>query len=615
MKLFYYSFAILGNDIPLLTYASEKKLLIGSICKCNLKNKLVMGVLLAEINKPLYSVNRVVSLSPFHFSYQQLELADFMSKYYVCNKSLVLNSFLPYSNTNLKIEHTLDFVDINSLSDYQNVAFQTILQNRAVLLFGDTGSGKTEIYIQYFIDIVNQGKKALFLLPEIGLTPQMKKRLEQHFNQSVVFWHSKLTKKTKEKNLEKILSGEARVIAGTRSALFLPIDDLGLIIVDEEHDDSYKASSSPRYNARDVALYYANMLDIPIVLGSATPSLNSYANLPNVRLKGTHFKSEKEYFFEQSFDFVSPRMLHELGEVISNKKQAIFFVPTRANYKYLTCNRCGYSYECPYCSVAMSYHKKSNAYKCHYCNYSEAFSKACPKCRIGHLEFNRMGSSEVVEMLRHYFPESVIEKFDRDEVTTEKKLKERLKKFNDNEIDVLVGTQMLSKGHDYHDVNLAIVFGIDTFLHQSDFRSREKAMSLLVQIAGRSGRKEKAKVMIQTFNRDFFEPYLDDYELFLKDELELRQGLYPPYKRFCRLLFAHKNRDKANEYMNFSLIEIQQYNIVEIVGYGINSIEKIANKYRFHILLRADKATDILKVLNMIDTKQMQIDMDPIDFN
>ena len=208
-----------------------------------------------------------------------------------------------------------------------------------------------------------------------------------------------------------------------------------------------------------------------------------------------------------------------------------------------------------------------------------------------------------------------VEQFDRDVITTQNKLIKTLKRFNDKEIDVLVGTQMLSKGHDYHDVTLAVVLGLDNMLNMSDYRAREKALSSLVQIAGRSGRKKEAKVIVQTFNREFFEAYMDDYERFLKDELEFRRGFYPPFKKLARVLFAHKNGIKAQDEMNAMVEKLKFFTTVEVIGFGASAIEKIADKYRFMVLLRADKSTDLIKALLTCKTSLSQIDMDPIEFS
>ena len=500
------------------------------------------------------------------------------------------------------------------LSQKQENALKFLQEHKVSLLFGDTGSGKTEIYMKYFEKILQNNKRAIFLMPEISLTPQMSVRLEQHFKESVVMWHSKLTPKQKKVALEQIYSGTAKIIAGPRSCLFLPIKDLGLIVVDEEHDDSYKSSSRPRYNARDIAIYMGKLHNIPVVLGSATPSLNSYVKFPHVRLKGGHFTANREFIYEKSIEELTPLIHYHVKKVLQNKEQAIVFLPTRANFKYMICGDCGHHYECVFCSIGMSIHQKTHALKCHYCNYTQAIPQVCSECGSKNLTNSRLGTAEAVRVLQEEYKDASIEQFDRDSVSTSSKLKKALKRFNDKETDILVGTQMLSKGHDYHGVTLAVVLGMDNMLNMSDYRAREKALSSLIQISGRSGRLKDAKVLVQTFNEDFFTQYIEQYEQFLEDEKKLRVALYPPYKKLCRILFSHKNIQTAQDAMTKVHDNLLQFRNIEIVGYGKSAIERVANKWRFEILLRSDKSTDLIRAITYSKIALAEIDMDPIEF-
>ena len=542
-----------------------------------------------------------------------MKFAYFIANYYFCSLGEALGLFVPYASEPVsKFQcRTMEKV---SLSQKQDKVFIWLKQHPVSLLFGDTGSGKTEIYMKYFEETLAEGKRVLFLMPEISLTPQMERRLEAHFGDAVVMWHSKLTKKRKEKVLEKIRSGEAGIIAGPRSALFLPIADLGLIVVDEEHDDSYKSSSRPRYHARDMAIYYGNLLGIPVVLGSATPSLTSYVKFPHVRLKGGHFKSERVFEFEAHAEELTPKIEQAILQTVAQKEQAMLFLPTRANFKYLICNTCGYTYECPYCSVGMSVHRYRNQVRCHYCGYAEPIPQHCPECKTGELVSSRLGTAEAMAFFQERYPELRVAQFDRDNITTQKKLEALLRAFNEHEIDLLIGTQMLSKGHDYHAVTLAVVLGLDNLLSLSDYRARERALSLLLQIAGRSGRKHAAKVIVQTFNTEFFAAYIDRYEAFLDEEKIFREGMYPPYKKLCRVLFAHKNWEKAEAAMRQMEQGLKPFPSVEIVGAGKAPIEKIAGKYRYQLLLRADKSTELIRALKAAKVPLAEIDMDPAEF-
>jgi primosomal protein N' (replication factor Y) len=558
----------------------------------------------------------ILEVLNFFYSTKQLKLAKFISAYYFCSLGEAIGLMVPFGSDEVQsqAEHDEVMESKITLSERQNEASEFLKQHKVSLLFGDTGSGKTEIYMRCFEEMIEQKKRSIFLMPEISLTPQMSKRLKAHFGDSVVMWHSKLTLSQKKKALASIYNGSAKIVAGPRSALFLPVKDLGLIVVDEEHDDSYKSSSRPRYNARDIAIYMGKLYDIGVVLGSATPSLNSYVKFPHVRLKGGYFSSQKEFVYERSIESLSPLVMDYLGQSLEKKEQTILFLPTRANFKYLICTDCGHTHKCIFCSVGMSIHQKTRSLKCHYCNFAQAIPQKCVECGSPNLTSSRLGTAEAVKNIREEFASATVEQFDRDAITTANKLRAALKSFNEREIDILVGTQMISKGHDYHGVTLAVVLGMDNMLNMSDYRAREKALSTLIQVAGRSGRKENAKVLVQSFNEDFFKAYIDRYEDFLEDEKEYRKELYPPYKKLCRILFSHKNGIKAQDEMNEMLGCLQKNSTLNVVGFGKCAIERVSDKYRFEILLRADKSTDIIKAISACKVDLAEVDMDPIEF-
>jgi primosomal protein N' (replication factor Y) (superfamily II helicase) len=612
--MYYYQLSIIGSPLELFTYQSNVFIEKGTKVLVEFHHRNKNAVVLDACEKPLFDTNDILEVYEEVYSLQQLKLAQFIASYYICSLGDALTLMMPFRENISRVE--LEDVKETSiqLSSKQMQALLFLQEHQTSLLFGDTGSGKTEIYMKYFEQMLKQDKRSIFLMPEISLTPQMGLRLENHFGSLAVMWHSKLTPKQKKLALEKIHSGEAKIIAGPRSALFLPIDDLGLIVVDEEHDDSYKSSSRPRYNARDIAIYMGKLYGVPVVLGSATPSLSSYTKFPHVRLKGGHFESSKIYEYEKSPEALTPLVANHLEHILNLKEQAIVFLPTRANFKYLICGDCGHTYECSFCSVGMSVHQKTNALKCHYCNFSQAVPQVCSACHSKNLTSSRLGTAEAVKNIQEQLPNARVEQFDRDVITTASKLKKALKRFNEKETDILVGTQMLSKGHDYHGVTLAVVLGMDNILNSSDYRSREKALSSLIQVAGRSGRLSDAKVIVQTFNEDFFQSYLGKYELFLEDEKSLREGLYPPYKKLCRILFSDKNGAKARDAMEMMQSKLLQIKNIEIVGFGKCSIEKVANKWRFEILLRGDKSTDLIKAVMASRVPLAEIDMDPIEF-
>ena len=613
--MYYYELAILSSPLSALTYKFDSVVKIGTIVEIVVRNKNYRAVVLLTCQEPEFKTSEILSVTDFVYTQKQIECAKFISTYYFSSLGEALGLMVAKNKKTITDNSDMlkEEFDIK-LSSKQEEALTFIKNHKTSLLFGDTGSGKTEVYMHYFKEMIDAGKRSIFLMPEISLTPQMSKRLEEHFGEKVVMWHSKLTKLQRQKALEKIYDGRAYIVAGPRSALFVPLENLGLIVVDEEHDDSYKSSSRPRYNARDIAIYLGKIYDIPVLLGSATPSLNSYVKFPHVRIKGGHFNSKKEFIYEKSVETLSPLILNNLKRVLDFKEQSIVFIPTRANFKYLICQDCGHTYECVFCSIGMSIHQNSRALKCHYCNYTQAIPQVCCECGSQNLVSSRLGTAEAVKNIGEEFSGARVEQFDRDVITTSAKLKKALKRFNDEEIDILVGTQMLSKGHDYHGVTLAVVLGMDNMLNMSDYRAREKALSSLIQVAGRSGRKKTSRVLVQSFNEEFFSTYIDSYEDFLEEERHYRQELYPPYKKLCRILFAHKNGLKAKEQMHMMQKALSTISNIEIVGFGKCAIERVADKYRFEILLRADKSTDLIKAIKMTKVDLAEVDMDPIEF-
>ncbi len=586
---------------------------IGSVVEVTLRNRLIKGVVFSQCEKPQFSCEEILHRTPYRFNDTYRSILSFIAQYYSCAFGEAAALFTPVPEASWRALPTP--VGGPTLSARQQEACAFLRSHPVALLFGDTGSGKTEIYMKLFEEAIAAGEGVLFLMPEISLTPQMQKRLKRQFGDLVAIWHSKISKKRKAQIVEQVASGEVRIVAGARSALFVMMPRLGLIVVDEEHDDSYKASNRPRYHARDLAIYMGRKLGARVVLGSATPSAVSYAKFPTFRLKETYYESRKRFTFVPDMEGISQQAIEALGEVLAQGHQAIFFLPTRAHYKYLTCLSCGAHISCPFCSVGMSIHRERNALRCHYCNYMERIPQRCPHCQSDMLRSRRIGTAQVVQELSALFPDKRFMQFDRDEITTEAKLKKVLQAFNDHAIDVLVGTQMLSKGHDYHDIRLAVVLGIDTLLAHADYRARERAMSMLLQVAGRAGRSGEGQVIVQTNNAPFFERYIDDYERFLQEELPFREGLYPPYKKLMKLLISHKNLKRAQESLEKlrSCLE-RTAKGVEVVGFGEAPIAKIAGKHRFQVLLRSDSARALLQVAHRCRMQQCEVDIDPVGF-
>lgn len=511
------------------------------------------------------------------------------------------------------------FSKIPKLNQDQQEALNFAKSHKTSLIFGDTGSGKSEIYFSLIREYLLAGKQVLLLMPEISLTPQMTKRLKSYFGEKFGVWHSKITPKKRGEILQKFQSREINLIAGARSALFLPFSELGLIIVDEEHDDSYKSAQNPHYNARDLALFLASKFDVKVVLGSATPSVTSFAKQPHFRLRGTFFKSKKKFIYDESETGLSDAILGELTASFAGDKQAVVFLPTRANFRYLSCRECGSTIKCPFCSVGMSFYKKRNLLKCQYCGFTTSATCACDKCGSEMIEAKKIGTDELTEALRSAFPAARIEKFDRDEITTQNKLEKTLKAFNAGEIDALVGTQMLSKGHDYHNVDLAVIMGVDELLNFPDFRARERTLALAMQVAGRAGRSGEGRVIVQSRQREFFEDFIADYDAFLTEEIAAREPIYPPFARLLRVIVSDKIEQAAKQRLEICVAELENLRMaessLEIVGHGKCAIEILGGKYRFEILLRCASHAPLIKAARICAVHGFDVDMDPINFS
>jgi len=584
-------------------------------------------MVLDEVEKPEgFETSAIINILDSYYDDTQIAIAKFISEYYFSSLGEAIALFMPrrFGNTEHKNECDVENVDddvrcyrtytLPTLSSEQQKAYNQILKKDNSLLFGVTGSGKTEVFISLMIKTIEEGKQCIFLMPEISLTPQMQTRLENYFDKRVVMWHSKLTKKQKDKILEQIYAGEVDIVAGARSALFTPLEDVGLIVVDEEHDDSYKSMMKPRYHARDIAVYMGAKLKAKVVLASATPSLSSYHKYDVIKLKKPFIETQKNYYFVQGTTLTNG-MIKKIDENFRAGEQSLLFVPTRGNFKYLYCTKCGETHTCPYCSVGMALHRYARHLKCHYCNFTERIVEVCSACGHTPLKSERMGTVEAKEMINSSIEDIVIEQFDRDSITTASKLKKALKRFESKESHLLLGTQMLSKGHDYANITLSIILGLDYILGLSDYRARERAMSLLIQIAGRSGRAKSANILIQTSNADFFKLYLSDYEAFLKDEMDFVRDFYPPFVSLARILISHVKDEKAGKITLDTVTKLKAFSDLEIVGQGKAPVERIANKFRYHILIRCEKRMPLIKALHVINSPLIEIDMDPVEFS
>jgi primosomal protein N' (replication factor Y) len=492
---------------------------------------------------------------------------------------------------------------------------------RPHLLYGITGSGKTTVYFAAMQRALDAGKSALLLVPEIGLTPAMAAQMYAAFAGEVAMLHSQLTPDERAEQWHRIRRGEARIVVGTRSAVFAPMVDLGLIIVDEEHDSSYKQEETPRYHGRDVAVMRAKLNETVVVLGSATPSLESWSNadkgryvrvelrervmdrpLPEVELVDmrTEFRETGQ---ENIF---SRKLIEETQAALDRGEQVILLLNRRGYSTVVMCRSCGEKIECENCSISMTYHKKvsenddiaqpGQRLECHYCGSRRTVPKTCPKCESEHLYFLGAGSQQGEERLQELFPSARIGRMDRDTVRGRSDMERLLARLHAGEINLLVGTQMIAKGHDIHGVTLVGVVGADFQLGLPDFRAAERVFQLLTQVSGRAGRGDlPGKVLVQTYHPDHYAIQFaakHDYAGFVSKEMQYRRWMhYPPFAVLANVVIQSEKLEEATAWAGTLGKWFQQARLdkVRVLGPAAAPIVRLKRIYRYHFVLKAEK--------------------------
>lgn len=516
------------------------------------------------------------------------------------------------------------------LTPLQQRAVDTICENKTYLLHGVTGSGKTEVYMNLIERQLSKGKTAIMLVPEISLTPQVLANFKARFGEKVALIHSGLSAGERFDEWRRLFFGEARVVVGARSAIFCPLENLGIIIIDEEHEQSYVSESNPRYDTHMIAEFRRKYNDCTLVLGSATPSIDSYAKALDgeyqlvempVRVNGMEMPKimvvdmllEMRQGNNQIF---SIPLYYELKNVIEQKKQAMIFINRRGFSSFQRCRQCGYVAKCSDCDVSLVYHVYENKLKCHYCGKRYHALDVCPSCGSTDIKQGAIGTERVVEELHKLFPDVKILRMDNDTTSKKNGHRQILNEFRNSKPAILVGTQMIAKGHDFEDVLLVGIVDADQSLYQSDYRSIERTFQLITQVAGRAGRSsQQGKVILQTYSPKhyvyrFATNY--DYKGFFKKEANLRKVTnFPPYARIVRILFTHENENiVANECkLCYNKVkEIKEKYKEDFVYLDVMKapLNKIKGKYRYQIMMRfkLDKADEIEKlVYETVDPK------------
>lgn len=567
-------------------------------------------------------IKRVIDKEPL-FGKELIEMANWIARYYLCTLGEAVFSMIPSGRRDSSaggfgFEEEVGKQKKNELSEEQKLAVEEILKSRCGsftsekksdtslfhYLYGPTGSGKTEVFLSLAEKILETGKGVIYLVPEIGLTAQVVQAVSERFGNTAAVLHSGLTPSQRLSEWHRIMHKEARVVVGARSAVFAPVPDLGLIIIDEEHDGSYKSGNNPRYHARQVAMHRCTKLKIPLLMGSATPSVEAWYGMQNGSIK-RHLLTKRlaggqmphisciDLSYYPGDGCISKPLEDAINKTLSKGHQTILFLNRRGFTHFFRCNQCGYELVCKNCSVPLTYHKAENRLRCHYCGWSTYPPESCPQCGSLDIGSSGFGTEYIEAETRAKFPNARIVRLDTDILKNKEELIETLEDFKNGKYDIMLGTQMVAKGLNFPKLELVGVILADAGLHMPDFRAGERTFSLITQVAGRAGRYfPDGKVIVQTYSPGKG-PVLyacqNRIEDFYGSELAEREMLdFPPFSRLLRLVFRSFNKGLAAETARDAVKILAEGapHGMEIIGPAECPIEKINSSWRYQILLK-----------------------------
>jgi primosomal protein N' (replication factor Y) len=655
-------------DAPLrqgLTYACSPDHHAGQVVEVPLGRRKARGVITALLDqRPPGDFEIKPVLGPDEelpaLGEARLRWLQWMSQYYLHPLGQVIaNSFPPLRKKNARttrkravVEEVTEAAPPPTLTEEQRKVIEGVRGHQGFgthLIFGVTGSGKTEVYLRLLEDVLARGEQAVVLVPEISLTPQLVRRFAGRFGQNVAVYHSRLTDREKTNQWWEMVSENKKILIGARSALFCPLPKLGLVIIDEEHEPSFKQEEALRYHARDSAVVLGKFLNIPVVLGSATPSLESWQNAlegkyklhvmsrrvedrPMPRIQVVSLKTGPEVSRDRELPFWLSRELHgKIAERLEQKRQSALFLNRRGIAQTVLCPSCGATKDCPNCSVALTLHGRVHLV-CHYCDYDEKLPEVCPECRMGELKSMGVGT-ELLELdLRGLFPEARIERVDRDRVSSREDLEDLITRMEEGSIDILVGTQMIAKGLDFERLTLVGMVLADIGFNLPDFRACERSFQLLMQMGGRAGRhRDAGEVIIQAFNSEHPSVTFSlghDYRGFAEAELRLRKELlYPPFGRLACVklqgLHLPKVHRAAEELGELARSLVGGEAGVEILGPSESPLAKIRNQFRYQLLVKAPRFQSLNRICRRLEDRaakrnafegvKISFDIDPIN--
>ncbi len=588
---------------------------------------------------------------------EMLLLTKQMAKYYMCSWGEAIEAAIPSSLKKGRIQviarkkiqeekvtRTVNLIPTKDQKKALNAIIDTIKQghHQVFLLHGITSSGKTEVYLQSIEQALSQGKSCIVLVPEISLTPQTVERFRARFQERVAVFHSRLTQGEKFEEWEKIKKGICHIVVGARSAIFSPVKNLGLIIVDEEHDTSYKQQDVPRYNAIDTAIMRCKLANAIVILGSATPSLESYYKAKNNEYKLLELRERIEKRPLPVVNIVDMReeimqrkkrrivfsriLLDSIKQVLDKNEQVILFLNRRGFSTYANCKKCGFTFRCKKCNVALNYHSDKKMLVCHYCNYQQTPSDICPKCNSSYISYAGFGTQRVESELYRFFPAAAIVRMDTDATTKRESHKLILKDFACGKFKILIGTQMVAKGHDFPQVTLVGVISADTALNLPDFRAGERTFQLLTQVGGRAGRGQApGRVIIQTYaphHYSIISSIKHDYKGFYKKEIAIRKELLlPPFSHIINIMTRAYKEEKAKAYAKDLALKLSKAKISGCYEISVpvpDVLYRLRRQFRWNIILKvkdvdktSEQLTGILKDSKVSSGARITVDVDP----
>jgi len=610
----------------------EGDIKIGSIVEVPFGRQIIRGVIATTSNlkpqisnfqlKNIKSINKAFSIPK-----QYIKIARWVSEYYFCSLGESIELFLPPDIKNPRQKSEIlnpkseAISNIKNLNTEQKKIFKELKKSlpskvkKPALIFGVTGSGKTEIYIKLAEEVIKQGKQVIVLVPEIVLTPQTVERFEEVFAEKVCLMHSKMSKSQKYHCYSDFYYNKKPIIIGPRSALLVPSMNIGLIIIDEEQEESYKQEQNPKYNAIDLAEQISMRNNALMVLGTATPRIETFYKTQTKEFDFFEIKSRyrqlilppaetidlREEIKAENYSPISRRLQELIDQTLKAKRQTLLFLNRRGSSTFVSCRDCAEIINCPKCDIPLIHHIGGNAgLRCHHCDYKTAVPSVCPKCGSARIKYFGAGVEKIEAEIKELFPEAHILRVDADTLNNEKAYQKFYQDFKNHKIDIAIGTQILAKGLDIPGVDLVGIISADVGLHLPYFRASEKTFRIITQVSGRSGRRDNVgKTLIQTYwpnSRAILAAARHDYEIFYNEEIKNRQELnYPPYSQIIRVVSEDKNMAKAKDQLVLLAKDLDRENI-EYIGPGLCFFQRIRDRWRYHIIIKLKIKNEKLKI-------------------